>query len=267
VRIAILGVGKIGEALLAGVLSGPGTSPDDVVICERVTARASEIAERYGVRSVDDPAEAVADADVVVLAVKPGDLLAVTTATGTGLAQHAMVVSVAAGISAASIESVLPPHTPVVRVMPNTPMLVGQGMSALAPGGAAGPEHLDRAEALMASVGRVVRVPEAQIDVVTAVSGSGPAYLFLVVEAMIDAGVLLGLPRPLATELATQTALGAATMLRETGEHPALLREAVTSPGGTTAAALRELENGGLRAALYDALEACRDRAQDLARS
>ncbi len=265
-RIAILGVGKIGEALLAGVLADGATSAGDVVVCERVTARATEVADRYGVRSVGNPAEAVADAEVVVLAVKPNDLLAVASAAGTGLARHATVVSVAAGISAASIESVLPPRTPVVRVMPNTPMLVGQGMSALAAGGAAGPEHLDRAEQLMTAVGRVVRVPEAQIDAVTAVSGSGPAYLFLVVEAMIDAGVLLGLPRPLATELATQTALGAATMLRETGEHPALLREAVTSPGGTTAAALRELENGGLRAAFYDALEACRDRAQDLAR-
>jgi pyrroline-5-carboxylate reductase len=267
VRIAILGAGKIGEALLAGVLADGTTGPGDVVVCERVAERAIAVAEQYGVTNVTDPGEAVDGADVVVLAVKPNDLLGVAAAAATGLAPHAMVVSVAAGIPAATIESVLPPGTPVVRVMPNTPMLVGQGMSALAPGGAAGPEHLDRAEALMAAVGRVVRVPEAQIDAVTAVSGSGPAYLFLVVEAMIDAGVLLGLARPLATELATQTALGAATMLRETGDHPALLREAVTSPGGTTAAALRELENGGLRAAFYDALEACRDRAQDLARS
>jgi pyrroline-5-carboxylate reductase len=139
-------------------------------------------------------------------------------------------------------------------------------MSAIAPGATAGPEHLARAEELMQTVGRVVRVPEAQIDAVTAVSGSGPAYLYLVVEAMIDAGVLLGLPRPLARELAVQTALGAAAMLQQTGEHPAQLRDAVTSPGGTTAAAVRELEDAGLRAAFYDALEACRDRARDLAR-
>jgi pyrroline-5-carboxylate reductase len=150
--------------------------------------------------------------------------------------------------------------------MPNTPMLVRQAMSAIAAGTTATADHLDRAEALMRTVGRVVRVPEAQIDLVTAVSGSGPAYLYLVVESMIDAGVLLGLPRPLARELAVQTALGASTMLSDTGEHPALLREAVTSPGGTTAAALRELEDAGLRAAFYDALEACRDRARELAR-
>jgi pyrroline-5-carboxylate reductase len=173
---------------------------------------------------------------------------------------------VAAGIPAADIETHLPAEVPVVRVMPNTPMLVGQAMSAIAPGTAAGPDHLAQAEELLQTVGRVVRVPEAQMDAVTAVSGSGPAYLYLVVEAMIDAGVLLGLPRSLASELAVQTALGAATMLSETGEHPVALRGAVTSPGGTTAAAIRELEDAGLRAAFYNALEACRDRARDLAR-
>ena len=178
-------------------------------------------------------------------------------------------MSVAAGISAASIESGCRPGTPVVRVMPNTPMLVGQGMSRdRRRGRAPGQEHLDRAEELMAA-GRpgACGCPRPQIDAVTAVSGSGPAYLFLVVEAMIDAGVLLGLPRAARHRTRDADRARAATMLRETGEHPALLREAVTSPGGTTAAALRELENGGVRAAFYDALEACRDRAQDLARS
>jgi pyrroline-5-carboxylate reductase len=265
VTIAILGAGKIGEALLAGLVAS-GTSAGEIVVCEKDLERAVAIVDRYGVRRADVVADAVAEADVVVLAVKPPDIVTVAGLVGEALPDGAMVLSVAAGIPAASIESALPAGTPVVRVMPNTPMLVREAMSALAAGGAAGPEHLDRAEALMATVGRVVRVPEAQIDLVTAVSGSGPAYVFLLVEAMIDAGVLLGLPRPLATELATQTALGAGRMLTETGEHPALLREAVTSPGGTTAAALRELEDAGLRAAFYNALEACRDRARDLAR-
>jgi pyrroline-5-carboxylate reductase len=265
VTVTILGAGKIGEALLAGMLRH-GTAADDVVICERVPERAAELAARYGVRQVDDPAGAVRSAQVVVLAVKPGDVSTVAGLIGPALPAEALVLSVAAGVPAATIEAALPPGTPVVRAMPNTPMLVGQAMSAIAAGSAAALEHLDRAEELLATVGRVVRVPEAQIDAVTAVSGSGPAYLYLVVEAMIDAGVLLGLARPLATELAVQTALGAATMLRETGEHPALLRDAVTSPGGTTAAALRELEDAGLRAAFYDALEAGRDRARDLAR-
>jgi pyrroline-5-carboxylate reductase len=266
VTIAILGAGKIGEALLAGVLAG-GAAPDEVVVCERVPERTAELVDRYGVRRADDPAAAAAVADVVVLAVKPGDVVTVAGLAGQRLRPGALVLSVAAGIGAADIEAALPTGTPVVRVMPNTPMLVRQAMSAIAAGSSATSAHLDRAEELMATVGRVVRVAEAQIDLVTAVSGSGPAYLFLVVESMIDAGVLLGLPRPLATELAVQTALGSATMLSETGEHPALLREAVTSPGGTTAAALRELENGGLRAAFYDALEACRDRARELGRS
>jgi pyrroline-5-carboxylate reductase len=264
VSVAILGAGKIGEALLSGLLRS-GTPASDVVICERVPERADDLVQRYGVRRVDEPADAVADADVVVLAVKPGDVSLVAGLIGRALPAGAVVVSVAAGIPARAIEMALPPGTPVVRVMPNTPMLVGQAMSAVAAGTAAGPEHLDRAEEMLTTVGRVVRVPEGQIDAVTAVSGSGPAYVYLVVEAMIDAGVLLGLPRALATELAVQTALGASTMLAETGEHPALLREAVTSPGGTTAAALRELEDAGLRAAFYDALEACHDRARELA--
>jgi pyrroline-5-carboxylate reductase len=265
VTVTILGAGKIGEALLSGLLRS-GTAATEVVICERLPERAAELAERYGVRQEDDPAVAVRDAEVVVLAVKPGDVTVVAGLIARGLPAGALVLSVAAGIPTGTIEASLPSGTPVVRVMPNTPMLVGQAMSAMAAGAAAGPEHVDRAEELLTTVGRVVRVPEAQIDAVTAVSGSGPAYLYLVVEAMIDAGVLLGLARPLATELAVQTALGAATMLRDTGEHPALLRDAVISPGGTTAAALRELEDAGLRAAFYDALEACRDRARDLAR-
>jgi pyrroline-5-carboxylate reductase len=266
VAVAILGAGKIGEALLAGLLRS-GYDPAEVWICERVPERAAEVAERYGVRQIAEPA-GTADADVVVLAVKPGEVAGVVAELGVaiGSKEGPTVLSVAAGIPTADIEAHLPRGVPVVRVMPNTPMLVGEAISALAPGTTAGSDHLDQAEELMGTVGRVVRVPEAQIDAVTAVSGSGPAYLYLVVESMIDAGVLLGLPRTLATELAVQTALGAATMLRETGEHPVQLREAVTSPGGTTAAALRELEDAGIRAAFYDALEACRDRARELAR-
>jgi pyrroline-5-carboxylate reductase len=266
VTVAILGAGKIGEALLAGLLRS-GYDPAGVWICERVPERAAELVERYGVRRVAQPAE-TATADLVVLAVKPGEIAGVAAEVGAaiGSSEGPTVISVAAGIPTADIEAHLPPGIPVVRVMPNTPMLVGEAMSAIAPGTVAGPEHLARAEELMETVGRVVRVPEAQIDAVTAVSGSGPAYLYLVVESMIDAGVLLGLPRPLATELAVQTALGAGAMLRQTGEHPVHLREAVTSPGGTTAAAIRELEDAGIRAAFYDALEACRDRARELAR-
>jgi pyrroline-5-carboxylate reductase len=228
-----------------------------------MAARATEVTAATGIDAVD--LAAAAGADVVVLAVKPPQIVSVCRHLAAHLQPSTVVVSVAAGIPLAAMEEVLPFGTPVVRVMPNTPLLVGQAMSVMSPGASATEEHLSLAEKLLGSVGRVVRLPESQMDAVTALSGSGPAYVFLLVESMVDAGVLLGLPRPIATELAVQTALGAATMLRETGEHPAMLREGVTSPGGTTAAALRELERGGLRAAVLAALEAARDRSRELA--
>jgi pyrroline-5-carboxylate reductase len=172
---------------------------------------------------------------------------------------------VAAGITTAAVEKHLAPRARVVRVMPNTPMLVGEGMSAVCAGAHATDDDLASAERLLGAVGQVVRLPESQLDAVTALSGSGPAYVFLLAEAMIDAGVLTGLPRPVASALAIQTILGSALMLRDSGQSPTLLREAVTSPGGTTAAALRKLEERGLRAAFIDALEAARDRSRELA--
>jgi pyrroline-5-carboxylate reductase len=175
------------------------------------------------------------------------------------------VVSVAAGITTGFVEARLPDGVAVVRVMPNTPALVNEGMAAISPGTHCTDEQLELVEDLLAATGKVVRVPEKQQDAVTAISGSGPAYVFLVVEAMIEAGVHLGLPRPTATELAVQTVAGAGGLVRETGEHPALLRERVTSPGGTTAAALRVLEDHKLRAAFLAATEAARDRSRALA--
>jgi pyrroline-5-carboxylate reductase len=165
------------------------------------------------------------------------------------------------------VEGGLPAGTPVVRVMPNTPMVVGEAMSAVSGGTHATPEHLALVEELLGAVGKVVRVPETQQDAVTALSGSGPAYFFFLVEAMIDAGILLGLPRAVVADLIVQSAYGAATMLRESSDHPVLLREAVTSPAGTTIAAIRELERHGVRAALIDAIEAARDRSVELGRS
>ncbi len=263
-RLAILGGGKIGEALLSGLLRGP-MAVDQVVISEHHSERASYLAETYSVRalSVED---AVGDSDVLLIAVKPQDI----TALLAEVAPHAagqVVVSVAAGVTTQRIESLLPPGTPVVRTMPNTPALVDQAMTAISPGSHASEEHLAAAEAILASVGRVIRVPESQLDAVTALSGSGPAYFFFLVEAMIDAGILLGLPRTVAAELIVQTALGSATMLRATGEHPVQLREAVTSPGGTTIMAIRELERHGVRAALLAAIEAARDRSVELGRA
>jgi pyrroline-5-carboxylate reductase len=262
--LAIIGGGKIGEALLSGLIRRSGR--EDLVVCERSPERAAQLQERHGIPAVD-LAEGAARARTLLIAVKPQDIGTLLA----GLAGHVdpgrhLVVSVAAGVPTATIEAGLPAGTPVVRVMPNTPALVDEGMSVLAAGAHAGESHLDEAEALLASVGRVRRVPEGQLDAVTALSGSGPAYFFYLVEAMIDAGILLGLPRALAADLIVQTALGAAVMLRDSGEHPVQLREAVTSPGGTTIAAIRELERHGVRAALIAAIEAAHDRSVELGR-
>jgi pyrroline-5-carboxylate reductase len=184
---------------------------------------------------------------------------------GPELRPGQLVVSLAAGITTAFIESRVPDGVAVVRVMPNTPALVDEGMSAISPGSHCDDTHLAEAEDLLASTGRVIRVPERQQDAVTAISGSGPAYIFFVVESMIEAGVHLGLPRATATDLVVQTVVGSAKMLRETGTDPVVLREQVTSPGGTTASALRELEVHKVRAAFLAAMEAARNRSRELA--
>ncbi len=261
-RIAILGGGKIGEALLAGLLRGQRTAAD-IVLSEKHPERSAFLRDEYGVQ-VSDVATAIARAGTLILAVKPQDIDGLLVEVAATIEPTHLVVSVAAGVTTAHIERALPDGLAVVRCMPNTPALVDEAMTAVAGGAHAGEAHLALAESLLASVGRVVRVPESQLDAVTALSGSGPAYFFYLVEAMIDAGILLGLPRTLAAELIVQTAVGAATMLRDTGEHPVQLREAVTSPGGTTIAAIRELEVHGVRAALLAAIEAAARRSGEL---
>lgn len=261
-RTAVVGAGVMGETLLAGLVRA-GRGADDLVVVEKRAERAAELGDKYGVPVVGDVSAAGA-ADTVLLVVKPQDMAGVLDELAPALRPGQLLVSLAAGITTAFIESRVPEGVAVARVMPNTPALVEEGMAAVSPGTWCGAEHLAEASALMSAVGKVVEVPEKQQDAVTAISGSGPAYLFLVAEAMIEAGVHLGLPRPVAHELAVQTLLGSATMLRTTGEHPAVLREQVTSPGGTTAAALRTLEDHGLRAAFLAALEAARDRSREL---
>jgi pyrroline-5-carboxylate reductase len=260
--VALLGGGVMGESILRGLLAA-GTDPGDVVLVERRADRARELADAYGVAAVD-PAEAAEQADVLLLAVKPQDVAAALTEVAAHVRPGSVVVSVAAGISTYRLEGLLPAGTAVVRAMPNTPALVGAGLTAVCAGAHAGDEHLSRAERLLGAVGQVVLVAEHQMDAVTAVSGSGPAYVFLVVEALVEAGVRAGLPRDLSTRLVVGTLRGSAAMLTETGEHPAVLRERVTSPGGTTAAALHVLEQRGLRAAFLDAVLANRDRAREL---
>ena len=261
-RIAVLGAGKIGEALLAGLIAA-GQPAGDLLFTERHPERAAELTARLGVAAVD-VADAAARAEVLVVAVKPQDIAPVLAELSPVLRPGTLVVTLCAGLPIALFEGALPEGTPVVRVMPNTPMLVGEAMSAMSPGTHATPEQLATVEKMLAAVGRVVQVPEAQQDAVTALSGSGPANFFFLVEAMIDAGILLGLPRAVAAELIVQSAYGAATMMRESGDHPVILREAVTSPAGTTIAAVRELERHGVRAALLAAIEAARDRSVEL---
>ncbi|SQD93603.1 MULTISPECIES: pyrroline-5-carboxylate reductase [unclassified Parafrankia] len=284
--VAIVGAGRLGGALMSGLLRA-GRTPSEVVAAERDPGRAAEITRRYGVEVVD-PAAAAAKAGVVVLATKPQDMGTVLAQLAPHVAPGTLVVSVAAGVTSAFVAERLAPGTPVVRVMTNTPLLVGEAMSAVCAGPGAGDEHVAAVEEMLRPVGRVVRVTETQLDAVTALSGSGPAYFFYLIEAMIEGGVLLGLPRALAAELVVQTAAGSARMLRDpgagdpgdsgdsgdsdgaggaAGEHPSLLREAVTSPGGTTVAALRQLDRGGVRAAVLDAVEAAWARSRELGAS
>ncbi|MFK5581899.1 pyrroline-5-carboxylate reductase [Serinicoccus sp. LYQ131] len=260
--IALLGAGVMGGTLAAALVRS-GHDPDQLVLSDRVVERAEKVATERGTRYAE-PAEAVAGADVVVLAVKPQDMEALVGQIRDHVRPEALVISIAAGISTGFLERRLPEGTSVVRVMPNTPALVDQGMSAMSPGRHCTDEHLARARALMEHVGRVIVLDEQHQDAVTAISGSGPSYIFYVVEAMIEAGVLLGLPRDTATELVVQTLYGAATMIRETGEHPTVLREQVSSPGGTSVAALRALEDHKVRAAFLTAMEAAANRSAEL---
>ena len=260
---AIIGAGVMGEALLSGLVRA-GRRVDQLMVGEKRAERARELEERYGVAVVSNR-EAAAKADTVALVVKPQDMGDVLAEIAPDLRAGQLVVSLAAGITTAFIESRVPDGVAVVRVMPNTPALVDEGMAAISPGSHCDDAHLAEVESLMASTGKVIRIPEKQMDAVTAISGSGPAYIFFVVESMVEAGVHLGLPRVTATELVVQTLVGSAAMLRETGTHPVVLREQVTSPGGTTASALRELEIHKVRAAFLAAMEAARNRSRELA--
>ncbi|OBG35823.1 MULTISPECIES: pyrroline-5-carboxylate reductase [Mycolicibacter] len=281
-RIAIIGGGNMGEALLAGLLAA-GRPVKDLVVAERYGERARQLSEKYSVL-VTSVADAIENASVVIVAVKPQDVDAVveefaksvTAASGDNAEQ--VLVTIVAGLTTGYVESKLPAGAAVVRVMPNTPVKVGAGASALAKGRFASSEQVSEVAALFECVGTVAIVPEEQMDAVTAVSGSGPAYFFLVVEALVDAGVAAGLSRQAATDLAVQTMAGSAQMLlEERGESegagaangvldtaPTHLRAMVTSPGGTTAAALRELEAGGLRTSIDRAVQAAKTRSEQL---
>jgi pyrroline-5-carboxylate reductase len=260
--IAVLGAGKMGEALTSGMLRA-GTSPAQVVAAVRRSDRAAQLRDSYGIE-VLSPVAATERAETLLITVKPQDMAALLTEIAPAVSAAKLVISVAAGIPTRFIESRLGGEVPVVRVMSNTPVLVDEAMSVISAGAHATEDHLRRAEELLRPVGKVLRIPESQQDAATALSGSGPAYVYFLVEAMVDAGILLGMPRANALEMVKQAVFGAATMLRDSGEHPVILREAVTSPGGTTINAIRELERHGVRAAFLAAIEAARDRGREL---
>ena len=264
-RIAILGAGQIGEALLTGLLSTGWRKPDEIVVTVRREERAQELAERHGVRATLSNTEAVSGAAMVVIAVKPQDFDTLLGEIGGILSPEQTVLSIAAAVPTSLIEDRIAPGVPVLRAMPNTPATVHEGVAGLCAGAHADDEHLALAEDVLLHVGSVVRVPERYMDAVTAVSGSGPAYFALLAEAMIEAGILLGLSREDTTQLVVQTMLGTAKLLRDEKMHPVELREMVTSPGGTTIRAIRELEQAGVRAAFLNAIQAAMDRSRELA--
>jgi pyrroline-5-carboxylate reductase len=264
-KICVLGAGKAGEALIAGLLSSGWREPSEIVATARHPERLSQLAERYGIETTLANADAVKDAALVVIAVKPQDIEALLSEIGEAVGPGQTVLSIAAAIPTALIERHLADAVPVVRAMPNAPVTVHEGMAGICAGAHAGEAELALAEAVLDSVGRSVRVDEDHMDAVTAVSGSGPAYFALLAESMIEAGILLGLSREVATDLVVQTMLGTAKLLRDEKMHPVELREMVTSPGGTTISAIRELEQAGVRAAFLNAIQAAMHRSKELA--
>lgn len=265
-NLAVLGGGKIGEALISGLINA-GADPQSITVTNRRPERGAELRDTYGVRDLTDNRQAVEGASVVFLCVKPKGITALIGEISDSLEDNddtTVLVSMAAGIPIAAMEDAAVAGTPIVRVMPNTPMLVGRGMNAVAPGRFVTDEQLAEVTRLLGTVGEVVPVAESDMDAVTAVAGSSPAYFFLVAEALIDAGVSLGLTRDVAEKLVTTTAAGAGIMLAESGVDPATLRANVSSPAGTTVAALRELEESGIRGAFFRATEACAERSAEL---
>jgi pyrroline-5-carboxylate reductase len=261
--IGFLGTGNMAEALIRGLLHAGVVKPEQVVGSEPRPERAEEMTQKYGITVVADNNEVARRSGILILSIKPQVMSKVLEQVAPHVHPNALVISIAAGIPLAAIEARLP-RARVVRTMPNTPALVSAGATAIAAGGHATPEDLQAAKRIFDSVGMTVILDESQMDAVTGLSGSGPAYIFLIIEALSDAGVKMGLSRYNAQALAAQTLLGSAKMLLETGEHPGRLKDMVTSPGGTAIAGLHTLEQGGLRTTLINAVEAATKRSKEL---
>lgn len=263
-KLAVVGAGKMGGTLLKALLGSGALAADEVVATVKHAESAAELRDRLGVETATDNRAAVAGAEVVLLGVKPQALGEVVTELAPVLTADQLVVSIVASATTAYIEERLPLPLPVVRAMPNTPALIGEGMTVLCGGRFATRDHLQRAEALFQAVGRTLVLDEKHLDAVTALSASGPAFIYVVLESLAEGGVKVGLPRHTATELAAQMCLGAARMVLETGEHPALLKDAVTTPAGCTIDGLLTLEEGGLRVTLIKAVVEATRRAGQL---
>jgi pyrroline-5-carboxylate reductase len=264
-KIAIIGAGNMGEALISGLTVSGSSNPERIICTDVRASRLAEIKSEYGVRTTEKNVEAVEECDIIVYAVKPQIIATVLKETAAKLDMSKLVISIAAGVPMAAIESCLNKELRLIRVMPNIAAAVKEGASAIAAGGHATDEDVDLAMEIFNSVGKSVFLKENYLmDAITGLSGSGPAYIFLIVDALADAGVKMGLARQEALFLATQTVLGAAKLLMETGEHPGQLKDKVTSPGGTAIAGLATLEEGGLRTTLIHAVEAATNRSKEL---
>jgi pyrroline-5-carboxylate reductase len=265
-RVGFVGGGNMGEAMVRGLL-GAGLVPAGLIAATDVRKeRAEQLAKQFGITAHDDNVRLVREADVVVLAVKPQVMAGVLAEIAPAVGPRHLLISVAAGVATATIRAGLGKDARIIRVIPNTPALVLQGATAIARGAGLRPDDLAVAEAIFGAVGRVVVLDESLLDAATGVSGSGPAYVAIVVEALADGGVRMGLDRATAMTLATQTVLGAATLLRETGMHPGSLKDMVASPGGTTIAGIAALEESGVRAAFIRAVERATLRSRELGR-
>jgi pyrroline-5-carboxylate reductase len=261
-RFAIIGAGNMGLALMRGLLDS-GVAPDRIAVSNKRFARSKAIAEEYGVRPVEKNADAVKGADIVILAIKPQIISKILPEIRQEVGE-ALVISIAAGVTTERIERELEPGVRVIRAMPNTPATIKQAATALSPGAYANETDVELAVGIFQEIGRVAVLDEIHLDAITGLCGSGPAYVFLIVEAFADAGVKVGLSREIATELAVQTIQGSARLLQITKEHPGKLKDQVTSPGGTAIAGLHTLEEGGLRTTIMNAVEAATRRSREL---
>ena|SRR5579871_3244874 len=266
-RIAVLGAGKLGEALVAGLLGSGSVTREQLAATAAHRERTDAVAHKFQIHTTTSNREAAEGADVILIAVKPKSMADVLADIREGLTENQVVISVAASVPTSYIESVLRKKVPVVRTMPNTPCLLRRGMTAIAPGLHTRTEHLELTQEIFHCLGRTVIIDEKHMDAVTGLSASGPAYIYIIIESLAEGGVKMGLPRDTAIQLAAQTVFGAASMVLETGEHPALLKDSVTTPAGCTIDGILELEEGGLRVTLIKAVVKATQRAKELLHS